>query len=258
MTLRSVAIVQPYIFPYLGYFQLVRATDHFVAYDDVQFIKGGWINRNRISSKGVDTLFTVPVQGGSQQRIHDVISVPDDKWIRKFSAQLQHEYGKARSYAKVRDLVLSTFEGAQGMPVSILAVRSIAAVMNYLDLPFDCVLSSEAHPRTVGLKRAERLIAISRAMECGQYVNLPGGLALYNTAQFAAEGIDLRFIFNRSNPYPQFSNIHLPHLSIIDVLMHTSPDTARDLIGQYDLLTAEQVTNCSMSAAGLSTPVTKG
>lgn len=240
MTTSSVAIMQPYVFPYLGYFQMIHAVDQFVVYDDVQFIKRGWINRNRISSKGKDMLFTVPVQGGSQQvRICDVTNAADDKWLRKFGVQLQHEYGKAPHFAEVRDLVLGSFEQAKGLPVSELAVISIAAAMKRLDLPFDPVRSSVAFPETVDLKRADRLIAITRGLGGTRYVNLPGGMALYGTEEFAAQGIDLRFIFEKSQTYKQFDYPYLPRLSIIDVLMHNDPASVREMLNQYELLTAE-------------------
>ncbi|WP_425041391.1 WbqC family protein [Primorskyibacter sp. S187A] len=238
----SVAVMQPYVFPYLGYFQLIAAVDHFVAYDDVNFIKRGWINRNRISNRGQDALFTVPVQGGSQNvPIREVITALDDKWLRKFTTQLEHEYKRAPYFAPVRDLVLGIFEEAAGQPVSELAVASMAAVMGYLELPFTRLMSSERFAETASLKRADRLIAITRALDAAQYVNLPGGVALYGTQEFAAQGIDLRFICERSVPYAQFDHPFLPHLSIIDVLMHNTPAAVREMLGQYDLKTAEDM-----------------
>lgn len=237
----TVAIMQPYIFPYLGYFQLVRAADHFVVYDDVQFIKRGWINRNRISSKGKDALFTVPVQGGSQHvRICDVTNAADDKWLRKFAMQLQHEYSKAPHYSEVRDLVLGSFEASKGAPVSELALHSIAAVMARLDLPFVPVRSSRDFADTVDLKRADRLIAITHGLGGKRYVNLPGGMALYGTGEFAEQGIDLRFIFEKSILYKQFDHPFIPKLSIIDVLMHNDPAAVREMLDQYELLSAEE------------------
>lgn len=236
----SVAIMQPYVFPYVGYFQLIRAVDHFVVYDDVQFIKRGWINRNRISNNGTDALFTVPVQGASQSvRICDVITAVDDKWLRKFATQLQHEYSKAAQYAEVRDLVLGCLEAGQGVPVSELCVMAMQAVMRRLDLAFVPLSSDRAFGETRDLKRAERLIAITRQLNCRRYVNLPGGMALYGTAEFAEQDVDLRFIFDRSESYPQFGQTYLPKLSIIDVLMHNTPDRVRAMLDQYDLLSAE-------------------
>ncbi len=242
----SVAIMQPYIFPYLGYFQLVRAVDHFVSYDDVQFIKRGWINRNRVSAKGQDMLFTVPVQGASQKvRICDVLAMPDDKWLRKFDTQLRHEYGKAAHYAETRDLVMGTLEAHKGAPVSELALGSVSAVMARLGLPFAPQRSSETFTGTEDLKRADRLIAITKALGAQRYVNLPGGMALYGTDAFAAQDVDLRFIFDRSQAYEQFDHPFIPNLSIIDILMHNDPATVRGMLGQYRLLSAEEATASS-------------
>lgn len=243
MTHHTVAIMQPYVFPYLGYYQLAHCADHFVFYDDVQFIKRGWINRNRISQKGKDTLFTLPVQGGSQQvRICDVTNTADDKWIRKFSTQLQHEYTKAPYFAEVRDLVLGCLEQGKNQPISELAALSVTAVMERLGLDFQTTRSSQSFAETVELKRADRLIAITQALGGSHYVNLPGGMTLYSTQEFAKQGVDLRFIFEKTTRYKQFDYEFLPKLSIIDVMMHTDPATLRHMLAQYELLSHEEAT----------------
>ncbi len=235
--------MQPYVFPYIGYFQLIRAVDHFVFYDDVNFIKRGWINRNRITSRGSDMMFTLPVQGGSQnQRICDVACGADAKWTKKFLTQLQHEYRRAPMYATVAALIEGVMQGAEGRPVSEVAVDSVLSVMDYLDLPMTLLRASAQMPATADLKRAERLIAITSQLGGKRYVNLPGGMALYRPEPFAQHKIELAFIFDRSGPYAQFNHPFVPKLSIIDVLMHNSPDQARALCDQFEVIAARDCT----------------
>lgn len=237
----SVAIMQPYVFPYVGYFQLIRSVDHFVVYDDVQFIKGGWINRNRISNQGKVQTFTIPAQGRTfPARIVDVECGLDPRFCTKFLRQIEQEYRKAASFAAVFAMIERVLTGPHQNNMATVATQSIAGVFDLLDLPFNPVVSSRDFPREEGVKGAERVIAITQAIGGRRYINLMGGLSIYTPEQFSAAGIDLRFIFDRSEAYPQFGQTFLPKLSIIDVLMHNEPARVRAMLEQYDLLSAEE------------------
>lgn len=238
----SVAIMQPYIFPYLGYMQLIRASTHFVAYDDVHFIKRGWINRNKLCALGAETLFSVPLREASQNKfISQVITDCDTKWQRKFYKQLEHAYRRAPHFEPVYDMVCGVFADAQGMPVSELAVRSLKTVADYLEMDFSPLYSSKSFGHTTGMKRAERLVAITRELGAERYINLPGGMALYKDADFSPHGISLSFIFNRSSSYPQFNHPFVPRLSIIDALMHNDIATVCALLDQYEIRSAAEI-----------------
>ena len=233
----TVAIMQPYAFPYIGYFQLIRAADRFVFYDDVQFIKRGWINRNRIANQGHAALFSIPVTGASRDAaIRDVACAADARWLRKFLQQIRHEYGRAPFHREVADLIAACFEGAEGLPISELAIRSVQGVMDYLGEPFEAHRSGADLPNPEGLRGQARVIDITLRLGGGRYVNLPGGAALYDPGAFAARGLDLLFIRDRSGPYPQGGPDFAPHLSIIDVLMHNSPEQVRAMLGRHELI----------------------
>lgn len=227
----SVGVMQPYIFPYIGYFQLAAASDHFVFYDDVQYIKRGWINRNRITDKGKDALFTVPAIGGTQSAlIMDVTCGADAKWVKKLGITLQHEYKKAPHYAAVNDLVLGVFDDMLGKPISELAIRSVEAVFEYLDEPFTTIRSSVTYPNETGLRRADRIIDIAKKCGGKTYINLPGGAALYADEDFAEHDMELLFILEHSRSYQQFNYDFVPKLSIIDILMHNDKDVVREML----------------------------
>lgn len=235
----TVAVMQPYVFPYLGYYQLVHAADHFVFYDDVQFMKGGWVNRNRISNQGQPLVFTIPASGvSSTARIMDISCGVNEKFQKKFLRQLEQEYRKAPYLEPVLDLVGKTLSGPHEGNMSKLAIASVRNVFAYLDIPLRDYVSSISHPRVEGLKGAERVISVTKALGGTEYINLPGGVDLYSEAQFADAGITLRFIRDVSPAYAQFKHPFLPRLSMIDVMMHNSPDRLRDMLGQAEFLNA--------------------
>ncbi|MDR6194877.1 WbqC family protein [Siphonobacter sp. SORGH_AS_0500] len=98
----TLAIMQPYLFPYIGYFQLLNAVDKFVIYDDVAFINRGWINRNSILNNGKAQLFTVPLKEASQNKlIHEISIDTDQKWRDKLLKTIQQNYKKAPHFAAV-------------------------------------------------------------------------------------------------------------------------------------------------------------
>lgn len=234
--------MQPYVFPYLGYFQLIRCSDFFVFYDDVQFMKGGWVNRNRITNQGKAHTFTIPARGGSMHsRIMDVACGVDVRFRRKFLRQLEQEYRKASCFEPVSMLVAKVLDSSHDGNLSRLAITSVEEVFRYLELPINVSVSSRDFPREGDIKGPERVIAITRKLGGDRYVNLPGGARLYDHDQFAKEGIDLRFIKDRSGSYVHFADPFEPRLSIIDVLMHNCPDTVREMLTQYDLLTQAEL-----------------
>lgn len=216
----SVAIMQPYVFPYLGYFHLIEAVDLFVFYDDVHFIKKGWIHRNRLLNQGEPLLFTVPIHKPSQNRlILETVPNIDDKWRKTFAAQLQHCYGKAPNYTAVAPAINQLF--AKNYPsIAELAIESIQTVYGLLGLTRHFVRSSEEAPETKGMQRAERLVAICRKYNASRYVNSPGGAKIYDKGQFQDLGIELKFIKSSPSDYQQNGDTFVAGLSIIDLLMH--------------------------------------
>jgi len=216
---RTAAVMQPYIFPYLGYFHLLHASDIFVFYDDVNYIKGGWINRNRILARGKDLLITVPVSNASPNNlIKDVRPAVDQRWRHKLQGTLHHCYHEAPFYKTVIDRIMGVFSKDYS-DITDLAIESVLMVYTYLDRHLNYVKSSTAFPDTRGLARADRLIEITRRLGCTQYVNAPGGKALYSKEYFANRGLSLLFIESFLPEYRQFDHPFVPGLSIIDVMM---------------------------------------
>jgi len=234
MRMKTVAVMQPYFFPYLGYYQLVAASSAFVFLDDVTFINRGWINRNRFLVKGSAHLFTVPLRGASIHRFINEIEVADEQnWRTHFLCLLEHSYARAPYLAETLRLVQKITLSSHSS-ISLLAEESIRAVCEYVGLETQWQNSSIYHPKN-GLKGAARIIDICRRLNATRYVNAPGGKALYTDDEFNQHGIELRFLRPTLPPYGQNTREFVEGLSIIDVLMFNPPDKVRSFMEAYEL-----------------------
>ena len=234
----KIAIMQPYIFPYIGYFQLVKAVDVFVFYDDVNYIKSGWINRNQILLNGNKNLFTVPLKNASSfQTINETLIHTELylKWKKKFLKSLEQSYKKAPLFDFVYPLIHQVFE-ANHTTIADLCMDSIKQVSNYLALEVVFETSSEKYHETKGMEKAERLINICQSNQINTYINPAGGRELYQKDTFSKQGIDLLFIKNELTPYPQFNIDFVPGLSIIDVIMFNNKNDVKKMLNQYSLV----------------------
>ena len=231
-----ISIMQPYVFPYIGYFHLIQSSDFFVFYDDVNFIKKGWINRNRILLDNSDFLFSVPVSKASQNvAINQIELAINDHWRSKFYKTLERAYVKAPVYDDVFPLIKSVFD-REHKYISDLAISSISSVYSYLDISFEFARSSIFSPETKGLDKADRLIEIVKKLGGDQYVNTEGGRDLYSENYFKESGVELYFLSSSEIEYRQFINAFTPSLSIIDVLMFNKSSTIKTLLTQYELV----------------------
>jgi hypothetical protein len=225
----KLAIMQPYLFPYLGYFQLVAAVDKFVFYDDVNYIKNGWINRNRLLLGNTVRYITVPLAGASPSRkINEVDVQPRDRWLRKLLEAIRHGYSKAPHYARVSELIGDTLSSGT-MDISTLASRSVIETSRYLQIDTDFVPSSTLYGNA-GLKGVDRVLDICMKERADAYVNLPGGQTMYERKDFDSLGINLGFIQPNLRPYRQFDDTFHPGLSIVDALMFNSADHVKAML----------------------------
>ncbi len=231
----TVAIMQPYIFPYIGYFQLLKAVDVFVILDDVNYINRGWINRNRILLNGDPYVFTIPLQHASQNRMICEIELQNDTvWRDKFLRTIRHAYGKAPFYEQVRPL-LENIIGYPSWRLDAFLRQSLRKIVNYLGLESNIIGSSTVYENSC-LRGQARLIDICQKEGASRYINAIGGRALYNPEEFIFAGIDLKFIQPRAITYRQFADRHVPWLSIIDVLMFNSKRDVNVILSEYDLV----------------------
>ncbi|MCB0401983.1 MAG: WbqC family protein [Flavobacteriales bacterium] len=232
----KIAIMQPYIFPYVGYFQLVNAVDVFVFYDDVNFIKRGWINRNNILVNHQLNLFSIPLLKASQNKlINETHLAIDEKWLKQFYNTLEFNYKKAPHFEPAFQLVKKVFE-TNHQTIADLTMASIREVSNHLGLSTVFEQSSESYPETKGMDKADRLIRICQLKGIDTYVNPSGGKELYNKVYFKEQGIELFFIENKISGYRQFDTNFVPGLSMIDILMFNDRTEIINMLNDYSLI----------------------
>lgn len=226
--------MQPYFVPYIGYFQLMAAVDRFVLFDDVSFINRGWINRNRILAGGREHLMTVPLRGASQNQLIKQIALSDDvSWRGKLLKTIEQSYRKAPFYAETMPLVKDILSCPETMLAPWLRF-SLTVLHGWLELPCQIVASS-AHYENKDYKGAQRILDICRQEQASVYVNAPGGRDLYAPADFAALGVQLRFLKPRLEEYEQGAAAFMPGLSIIDVLMRQGRAATRRAVFSAEL-----------------------
>jgi WbqC-like protein family len=231
----TLAVMQPYLFPYIGYFQLIGAVDRFVIYDDVSYIKGGWINRNRWLVGGTPDHFTFPVRDASSfRRIADMRLTEGGGWPPKLLKTFRQEYGRApyfaAAFALLEEVVTLDESG-----VSRRAVASLRAVMGYLGMTTPLVETSACYGNA-DLRGVDRVIDICRREGATRYVNSIGGQKLYDVATFATAGIELQFLRSRPVEYRQFHEPFVPWLSVLDVIAFNPPDSVRTFLREYELV----------------------
>lgn len=231
----KLAIMQPYLFPYVGYFQLIKAVDRFVLYDDVNYINRGWINRNNLLINGKASLFTVPLKEASQNRLISDIRIADEtRWREKLTRSIESGYRKAPYYPAVAGLVERVLQTDVSYVADLIRV-SLREILAYLQITTHVVPSSTVYGNA-HLKAQERILDICRLEQCHTYINPSGGVELYDKARFRAEQKDLYFIKSKPIRYEQFSNEFVPWLSIIDVLMFNPGEKVHQFLDEYELL----------------------
>lgn len=228
--------MQPYFFPYIGYFQLMNAVDNFIVYDNIQFSKKGWVQRNRILLEGADYLFSLPLKKDSdflnidQRCLADSYAKERDKILRI----IHQAYGKAPFYSMAMPVIEECFL-FENKNLFQFIFHSLMKIKAYLKIGTGFIVSSSIHEER-GLSGQDRVIALCKTMGATEYVNAIGGQGLYKREDFTRCGIDLFFIKTHECLYPQFGNNFVPNLSMIDLMMFNSVDAIKTMLNNYDLV----------------------
>lgn len=230
----KLAVMQPYFFPYLGYWQLIHAVDKFVIYDDVNYIKGGWINRNRILVNGNPVYITVPLHRASPyKRICDIAIQFSPVWRDKLVKMVKITYGKAGYFDEVFPII-EILVRTELMKLSNYLSHQIQTLAAYMGIRTQIVMTSQIYGND-HLSGQARLLDICRREGASIYINPRGGQSLYDPEAFRNAGIDLQFLVMRPIPYKQRATRFVPYLSIIDVLMDVGPVEIKNHIDEFDL-----------------------
>lgn len=231
----KLAIMQPYFFPYIGYWQLINAVDRFVIYDDVNYIKKGWINRNRILINGAAAYLTAPLQHASPNKwICDSTFQPSFEWRSKLVKKIEMAYRRAPYFTDIFPVVemLIRYDADK---LSDFLVHQLQILSEFMGIKTKFILSSRCYGNS-NLSGQSRVLDICAREGATIYVNPQGGQVLYDSAAFAYNNLTLKFLVPTAIEYNQFGTEHVPWLSIIDVMMFNSKRQLLTLMDSYELV----------------------
>ncbi|MDD4892870.1 MAG: WbqC family protein [Candidatus Rickettsiella isopodorum] len=231
----KLGIMQPYFFPYIGYFQLMNVVDEFVIYDNIEYTKKGWINRNRILLNGKASYITLPLKKDSdyldigKRCLADSWSSDRNKIINKITAAYKKSPFFDSVFPFIEKIVLS-----DKINLFKFIANSLQIIKDYLEIKTPLIASSTI-PIDHSLKAEKKVLAICQAKKADTYINPIGGTELYSKDDFKKSGVDLHFIQLKDFEYPQFANEFIPFLSIIDVMMFNSKENVKNMLNSYIL-----------------------
>jgi hypothetical protein len=246
--------MQPYFLPYLGYFSLIRHTDLWVVFDTPQFIKGGWIERNRILSPGDGWQYvSVPlIKHPHTTAIKDVLIRDNEPWKARILAQISHYKAFAPYYRIIREFLEDSFTFSTNT-ISSLNIHLMVQVCKYLGVPLKHLVLSQASLSIGVVADADEWgLAITKALGGQEYVNAPGGISFFDKAKYDRAGINLTFLSSRLRPYKQRNNKFESGLSIIDVMMFNEPSTIRDMLDDVEFTSGGAANSVDVGAAEVS------
>lgn len=227
----KVAVMQPYFFPYLGYFQLIHSVDHFVVLDNVNYIKRGYVNRNSILLDGQAHRITLPIKNASQNRLinqHQHLSK-----IEKIIKTIESSYKKAPFFNDVFPLLESYLQNEEPR-LELYLTAQLQAICNYLDIDTVFTFASDL-PSAFKSKGQDRIIDICTTLDASDYINSIGGVDIYDRERFKQSQLSLSFLKPNHCYYPQFSENFVNNLSVIDVLMFNNKEQIKIFLNNYEL-----------------------
>lgn len=234
----KVAIMQPYFFPYIGYWQLIKCVDKFIVFDDVNYINRGWINRNKILVNGEAKNINVMLKGASQNKlINEIELFSEEDWRSKILQTIRFSYKRAPYFEKAFPVVERAIKTPEKMLIDYL-INTIYEVCQYLRITTEVMVSSEIQ-KDISLKGQDKICDICERVGEGNhvlYINPIGGQELYSKDIFAEKQMELYFLKTSDIEYKQLSNQFVPWLSIIDIMMFNDVDTISNMLDKYTLL----------------------
>lgn len=236
----KLALMQPYLFPYLGYFTLMKLSDKFIVFDSAQYMKGGWVNRNRVLHPNLneDPLYiSVPIQRSSvDTKIKDMKINDKQNWKQKIIGQLQTYKKIAPNYNEVLDFVNECFK-FETDSLAEMNVFLLKKTCEYLGLPINMDILSELNLNLEEVNESDEWgLNVAKAFGAETYINSPGGRSFYDSEKYKQNHIKLEFIQSHLIEYEQNRDRFEPGLSILDVMMFNNNDQIHKMLDEYEVL----------------------
>ena len=229
----KIAIMQPYFFPYIGYFQLIHSVDTFVLYDNIQFTKRGWIQRNKILNSGMIEYISLPIKNDS-----DYLNINQRVLAENFQEQMKKNINKLiNGYQQTKNynLVFPTIKEcllAEKENLFLYLFHTLVEILKIIGISKN-IISSSTLNIDHALRGKEKVIAICKELDAEIYLNPIGGVELYDKNEFRKNNIKLQFIKPILKPYQQISKEFVSSLSVLDVLFNNDREDLHSLINSY-------------------------
>jgi hypothetical protein len=233
----SVVLMQPYFFPYIGYYSLIDKADIFVVCDEVQYIRQGWMNRNRILNCNTEfSYICIPVKKAPQKTtIKDIRINQELPWKTKFRQDLMRYSNHGHYYKEVME-VMEDCLAYETDSLTDFHVHSIKQVMAYVGIEGHVEILSNMNLKLPEIQSADEWgLYVTIALGGKTYYNPPGGMNFYNPEKYAAHGVEILFVINKLAPYKQGLDHFVAGMSMIDAMMFLSPSEIREQVKNYEV-----------------------
>ena len=230
----KIGIIQPYFLPYIGYFALINAVEKFIYLDDVQYMRRGWVNRNRMKIVNKWQYFSIPIKKTAlTSNINEIYITDDKKYIEKLKESIRHSYSKTPYYRDIIKLLYDFIIPSQN--ISKMDIQLTNEICNYLEIKTEMLVSSQINQD--GEKNGvDKMVEICKRVNGDHYINPIGGINLYSKDRFQKAEIKLNFIKMNEIRYFQGNHEFIPNLSIIDVLMWNSKKDIQSFLKDFILI----------------------
>ena len=237
--LMKIAIMQPYFLPYIGYFSLIKHTDRFILLDEVQFIRHGWIERNRVLKENDGWLYIkVPLKKHNRDSLIKEVLIDSTRinWQQKISAQIKHYKKYAPYYSQVLRLLRRIFS-VKYSRIAELNKQALEIICDYLNIHSEIEIFSEMKINIEKPKAPDEwALNICKAIgNVKEYWNPPGGQHFFDRKKYQKQNINLKFHKLNFIEYDQRRQPFIPLLSVIDTMMFNSVEEVNTMLDNYEL-----------------------
>lgn len=223
----KIAVMQPYFFPYMGYWKLIYSVDKFIIFDDVNYINKGYINRNKIINREKEKFITLKIKNRSQNKKINELELFDNN-INIFN-DIKQSYIKSKNFNKYKDVIYSMICNEEKL-LSLYLKKQIEAMVEILKIKTEILISSDYNLGVLGKNKIYELCTYFKADE---YINPIGGSNLYDPIKFEEKGIKLKFIQSKELKYKQNSKIFIENTSVIDFIMNVDENEFEEYLKFY-------------------------